>query len=138
LPDLFRELAIKSVLDLPCGDFNWMRLLDLDLDYTGADIVTEVIEQNQRMCGRPRRRFQILDITKDPIPTVDLIFCRDLLVHLSFREIEDALANIALSGSRYLLTTTFPSRDLNCDVEAGHGDHSTFSDRRFRSRRPFG
>jgi glycosyltransferase involved in cell wall biosynthesis len=119
LPDLFRELAIKSLLDLPCGDFKWMRLLDLDLDYTGADIVIEVIEQNQRMYGRPGRRFQILDITKDAIPTVDLIFCRDLLVHLSFREIEDALANIALSGSRYLLTTTFPSRDLNSDVEAG-------------------
>src|SRR5277367_588900 len=119
LPALFREFAIKSILDLPCGDFNWMRLLDIDLDYIGADIVTEVIEQNRRMYERPGHRFEILDITKDPVPTVDLIFCRDILVHLSFREIEEALANITLSGSRYLLTTTFPSRDVNRDVEAG-------------------
>jgi glycosyltransferase involved in cell wall biosynthesis len=40
-------------------------------------------------------------------------------VHLSLHDIEAAIANIIRSGSRYLLTTTFPSRDTNHDIETG-------------------
>ncbi len=29
LPDLLRELGVRSVLDAPCGDFNWMQGVDL-------------------------------------------------------------------------------------------------------------
>jgi len=29
LGKLFRELGIQSVLDLPCGDFNWMKQMGL-------------------------------------------------------------------------------------------------------------
>ena len=119
LPDLFEELAVESVLDVPCGDFNWMRLLDLKLDYIGADVVPAVIERNQRLYGKSGRRFQILDITRDPLLKVDLILCRDLLVHLSFHDIKSALSNIFESGSRFVLTTTFPTRDINRDIETG-------------------
>ena len=35
-----RELALTLVLDVPCGDFAWMRHVDLgDAAYVGADIV---------------------------------------------------------------------------------------------------
>ncbi|MGH6681620.1 MAG: class I SAM-dependent methyltransferase, partial [Bradyrhizobium sp.] len=119
LPDLFKEFSVTSLLDIPCGDFNWMQLLDLDIEYVGADVVAELIERNQLRYGRPRRHFEILDITQQTLPNVDLILCRDLLVHLSFGEIENALANITRSGSRYLLTTTFPSRGVNSDIKAG-------------------
>ena len=38
LSDLLRRYSVKSVLDLPCGDFNWMRYVDLSgIDYVGAD-----------------------------------------------------------------------------------------------------
>jgi hypothetical protein len=50
---------------------------------------------------------------------VDLILCRDLLVHLSFHDIKSALSNIFESGSRFVLTTTFPTRDINRDIETG-------------------
>src|ERR1035437_7820532 len=44
LPILFNEYGISTMLDLPCGDFNWMRNVDLnDIDYTGADIVIDLI-----------------------------------------------------------------------------------------------
>ena len=119
LPGLFSELGVKSVLDVPCGDFNWMRLLGLEIDYLGADIVRAVIERNRRLYEKPGRRFQLLDVTRDTIPKVDIILCRDLLVHLSFRDIRAALSNISRSGVRYLLTTTFPSRNTNGDIETG-------------------
>ena len=49
LPNLLREHGVKSMLDLPCGDFFWMKEVDLgDVDYAGADIAPALIEANQQ------------------------------------------------------------------------------------------
>jgi hypothetical protein len=50
---------------------------------------------------------------------VDLILCRDCLVHLSLADIDAALKNIARSGSTYLAATTFPGRGVNPDIKTG-------------------
>jgi hypothetical protein len=52
------------------------------------------------------------------LPSVDLIFCRDCLVRLSFANIRSAIANIKASGLTYLLTTTYPGRQ-NSDIATG-------------------
>jgi glycosyltransferase involved in cell wall biosynthesis len=119
LSQLLSDLAIQSMVDVPCGDFNWMRLLDPPIDYLGADIVPQLIEANQRNYARPGRAFILLDITKDILPRADLVFSRDLLVHLSERDIRLALQNIFDSGARYLVATTFTSRDKNVDIPTG-------------------
>src|SRR5687767_13667763 len=42
IPRLLRALGARSLLDAPCGDFNWMRHVDLDgLTYAGVDIVED-------------------------------------------------------------------------------------------------
>lgn len=47
LPALFNEFGISSMLDIPCGDFHWMKDVDLtDIAYTGADIVSDLIRNN--------------------------------------------------------------------------------------------
>ncbi len=43
LPGLLAELGCRSMLDVPCGDFYWMRLVPLDVDYTGGDIVSDIV-----------------------------------------------------------------------------------------------
>src|SRR5688500_1614611 len=44
LPELLRSINARSLLDAPCGDFNWMRLVDLgEIRYTGVDVVSELI-----------------------------------------------------------------------------------------------
>jgi hypothetical protein len=50
LPGLFESLGVRSLLDLPCGDWAWMRTVDLTgLDrYIGGDIVPELIERLNR------------------------------------------------------------------------------------------
>ena len=118
-PAILQELGVKSIVDVPCGDFNWMRLLDLPLDYFGADIVQELIEKNQKNYSRSGRAFGLLDVTKEPLPKADLVFSRDLLVHLSETDIRSALKNIYDSGAKYLVTTTFTSRDKNVDIPTG-------------------
>lgn len=120
LPKLMAEFNIKSLLDLPCGDFNWMHQADLPVEkYIGADIVEPLIRQNQNTYGNSSRQFFVLDLTKDTLPEADLIFCRDCLVHLSFHDIGKAFANLRSSSIRYILTTTFTGRHENKDIHTG-------------------
>lgn len=108
LPKLLRKYGVESLTDLPCGDQNWISKVDLDgFNYVGADIVASLIEENNELYSRENRTYIELDITREIPPRSDLILCRDLLVHLSTKEIHKALRNIKLSGSTYLLTTTF-------------------------------
>ena len=119
LPGLLAELGCRSMLDVPCGDFYWMRLVPLGVDYTGGDIVTDLVARNQAQYGNEQRRFLRLDLLQDSLPAADLIFCRDCLVHLSNAHIRQALANVRASGATYLLTTTFPGRTVNDDIPTG-------------------
>lgn len=116
LPGLLAELGCRSMLDVPCGDFNWMRLVPLEIDYIGGDIVADLAAANQARYGNERRRFVRLDLLQDQLPAADLILCRDCLVHLSYDHVFQALANIRASGATYLLTTTFEGREHNEDT----------------------
>lgn len=118
LPALLGELGARSLIDAPCGDFNWMRHTPLNLDsYIGIDIVEELIRTDQEMYGSPKREFLCRDIIADPLPTAEVILCRDCLVHLTFDQASKAISNFKRSGSTYLLTTTFSERDANVDLK---------------------
>ena len=120
LPDMLLQFNINSMLDIPCGDFHWMKEIDLPLTrYQGADIVKPMIEENQVRYGNEKREFLHLDLLRDPLPKVDAIFCRECLVHLSYADIEKALQNIRKSGASYLFTTHFPQRKYNEDIVTG-------------------
>jgi len=120
LPSLFAELGVRSLLDAPCGDCYWILRAGLDLEtYIGADIVPELIADNAARLAAPGREFRVLDLTRDPLPRVDVILCRDCLIHLSYRYIRRALANFKRSGSRYLLTTTYLGLRENHDILTG-------------------
>ena len=119
IPSLITDLGVHSVLDIPCGDFNWMSRLELAVDYTGADIVDEIIQEDLRKYFRSDRKFIKLDLLQDTLPKADLILCRDCLVHFSFAHIFQSLRNIKSSGGKYLLTTTFSERKNNIDIPTG-------------------
>jgi hypothetical protein len=109
-----------SLLDVPCGDFNWMQLVELgDRAYIGGDIVADLIEQNNAKYGSSHRQFRVLDIMQDPLPAADLLLCRDCFIHLSSRDVQQALRNIAKSGIPYVLTTHYPLITRNTDIVTG-------------------
>lgn len=117
LPPLLQRFAVKSFLDLPCGDHHWLAGVNLGgADYLGGDIVPDLIEANRRR--HPHRRFEVLDLTAGKLPRADLVFSRDCLVHFSAADIKKAVQNIKASGSRYWLTTTFPGRE-NKEIATG-------------------
>ena len=75
--------------------------------------------KNQNKFGDENRKFLHLDLTKHKLPKVDLIFCRDCLVHLSFEDIFKAGSNIKSSGAVWFMTTTFPEEKTNRDIITG-------------------
>ena len=121
LPLLVRRLGVRSLLDAPCGDAGWIGRVKLDADYTGVDIVPSLVAANNRRVagGELAGRFLVADITRDALPRADLILCRDCLVHLSFQNIARVTARFRESGAQYLLVTTFPEWQDNCDCEDG-------------------
>jgi len=120
LLSLLRGRNVRSMLDAPCGDFNWMRTINLgECSYIGADIVAPMIAQNNTRYASEKVRFVQLDITKDPLPQVDLIFCRDCFMHLPFEMIAAALQNFKRSGAQWLLASNHRNRRINYDIVIG-------------------
>ena len=120
LPGLLEEVGARTLLDAPCGDFNWMRHVDLGgVEYVGADVVPELVERNRRAYAGPGRSFVVADVARDRLPRADLVLCRDCFIHLSFRDIHAALANFRRSGARFLLATTHDSVAENDDMRTG-------------------
>lgn len=120
LPILLNDFNISTMLDIPCGDFYWMNSVNLKgIDYIGADIVRDLIQSNREKYKRDNVCFKNLNLIRDKMPRVDLVFCRDCLVHFSFDDIFLALHNICDSQSELLLTTTFTDRKDNYDIVTG-------------------
>lgn len=118
LPGLLKKWKIKKMLDLPCGDFNWMSRVDLsETDYLGADIVPEIIASNK--LKYPEKKFIVLDIIHDQLPAADLLLCKDCFIHLQNTDVIKALENIKRSGIHYLLASTYPV-DFNKIILTGH------------------
>lgn len=119
---LLKTLKIKTMLDVPCGDFNWMRRVDLsNINYTGGDIVDKLISNNNKKYKTKNISFKSIDVVRDPLPEVDLIMVRDCFVHLPNKDIIKAINNIIDSNSKYLLTTNFMWRspEANKDIAVG-------------------
>lgn len=118
LTGFLEKYQIKSMLDAPCGDYNWMGQIQLPngLQYIGADILDTLIESNQQKY--PTVDFRVLDITSDPLPKVDLLFCRDCLIHLSHRDIVLVFENLDRSDIKYVLMTSYENSH-NKDIATG-------------------
>jgi len=117
LDAVIREQGIRSIADIPCGDFNWMPELlaeHPDLTYVGYDVVPALIRDNR--LRHPGHDFRLLDIARDPPGRADLIFSKDLLNHLGEADVWAALENMVASGADWLLVTTNRGFD-NVDLE---------------------
>lgn len=128
IPLLAQRLGIRVLLDAPCGDFNWFRLVSLPegVRYVGGDIVAWLIERNQRVYGNQKVTFVHLDVTQGLEPAgirvsdgIALWLCRDLLFHFSNRHIFATVDHFLRSPIGYLLTSSHTDCSRNSDIPTG-------------------
>jgi SAM-dependent methyltransferase len=93
------------VVDLGCGDFQIGAALTQRLPgitYIGCDIVPELIAHNTRTHASERVSFRQLDMVVDALPAGDICLVRQVLQHLSNREIADILGRMGGYGLIYV------------------------------------
>lgn len=123
--DIVNNFKIVSILDLACGDFNWMRyVLDkTPSSYLGVDIVDSLIQINRVKYETDKVKFATLDIVNDDIPSANLVICRDVLFHLPNEDILRIINKVVESSSIYLLITNHiameDDRFENIDISTG-------------------
>jgi hypothetical protein len=119
LPGLLDRLGCETLMDLGCGDFTWMREVELGRPYIGVDLVAGVIEENIRRFGADDRSFIHADAAVDPLPAADVVLCREVLFHLSFDDIRKVLENVFSQPRRYLIATTDEVTVFNSNIRSG-------------------
>jgi hypothetical protein len=120
--EIIRAYDIQSVIEVGCGDFAVAsQYVDACPTYVGLDVVRGLIEHNSRKFGRPRIIFLWKDACKSKLERADLCIIRQVLQHLSNRDIQKLLGNI---NSKYILITEhLPSperiKTYNLDKRSG-------------------
>lgn len=112
-----------SVCDLGCGDFNiGKQLFNFTKNYIAIDIADNLISYNRENYKAENLEFQCLDIAKDNLPKAECVILRQVLQHLSNREVKSVLKK--LSSYKYvILTEHIPKGDFipNIDIISGQG-----------------
>ncbi|MDX2113483.1 MAG: methyltransferase domain-containing protein [Alphaproteobacteria bacterium] len=106
---LIDSQTVRSILDVGCGDWNWMSTMNLSgVRYLGIDIVHECIQQNIEKFTEPNVSFMQMDIVLDaPTQKHDLILVRDVFTHLTRKETIAAINNLKRSGGIYFAATSY-------------------------------
>jgi SAM-dependent methyltransferase len=103
LTDFMKQHAIKSVVDLGCGDWQFSHLIDwTGIDYTGVDVSSVVLRNNSKF-AKPGVRFIEMNGVTGDIPNADLLIMKDVAQHLTNDDIRRFIPN--LSKFKYALIT---------------------------------
>ena len=114
IPLVVDRLHVSSILDAPCGDFNWFQHVKLrnGVSYIGGDIVEGMIGGLNKEYASASRQFLVVDVVSGKLPSVDLWICRDLIFHLPTKEIFRLIDNFIGSEIDYLLITSHADPEI--------------------------
>ena len=99
-----KKYRIKSVVDVGAGDLNWVRLMDLDIDYQPLDLVPRAPDVKQ------------FDLIYEIPPACDMVWCLWLLNHLADYRAKAALDNLLQTDCRFIVYTWWPGMAEMLDV----------------------
>jgi len=111
---------VISILDASCGDMNWMPTFlrsRPDVEYTGYDLLPVNIDSARSRFANESWDFAVVDLVKERISSrFDLIMSRTVSIHLGLRDNIQMFHNFLQTGSKYLLTTTYPLQTRNTQL----------------------
>ncbi|GAA4218366.1 hypothetical protein GCM10022253_18850 [Sphingomonas endophytica] len=93
-----------SIADLGCGDFVVGSAIIAESDnlYLGCDIVPELIDYNRTLYEGGNVSFRIVDVVVDALPEADIYLVRQVLQHLSNRDIQEVLSKLCAKANVYI------------------------------------
>lgn len=113
--------SIDTLVDVGCGDCNWITSIPFTGDYYGVDASKKLIKSNNTLFASKHRQFDCINAISEDLPAGDLYLCRDMLVHLCNMDVARVLANIYLSSKEggTFIATTFPNQQENTNIQTG-------------------
>lgn len=116
---VIKKYSIKSIIDIPCGDLNWISpIIDLLPNYIGIDIVDELIIKNKKKF--PNKIFYCDNLLTTNKINCDLLIVRDCLFHFSQNDVILAFKNIIKNNTKYILVTEIiDKKHLNKNIKNG-------------------
>jgi hypothetical protein len=128
IPFLLQALKnndLKVIIDLGCGDCNWIRNIfsSQHISYHGYDIVEEVIRSNCDRFANDRINFHSANITSCEIICGDVILLKDVLIHFSFYDIDRLLRNILRTNFHFVVLTSQQTYPFGGNVDILSGDY---------------
>jgi SAM-dependent methyltransferase len=133
--------ARPSVVDLGCGDFHvGSQIRSLCKQYVACDIVEPLVMFNKEKYKSLDVDFRLVDMTRDELPRADIVFVRQVLQHLSNKQISSALPQIAVKYKYLVLTEHLPSENdfvPNLDKAVGADFRLKANSGVILTRRPF-
>jgi SAM-dependent methyltransferase len=119
LEEFMRINQIKTVVDAGCGDWTFSKEVNWgDVKYLGIDVVKSVIDEDIQKYGSDNIQFECLDILRFELPSADLLICKDVLMHLSNRDIIFFLKSTK-KFKHCLFTNNLGQENQNKDIERG-------------------
>ena len=122
---LVKRLAIRSILDVGCGDFQVSRRilerLEPEIRYLGTDVVAELIRRNAERHGSERIRFETVRGGAS-YPEADLVLIRQVLQHNDNRAVAAILERARVAGRWIVIAEHVPldPSTPNLDIRTGH------------------
>ena len=122
--ELFERHNISSIFDAGCNDCNWMKIVSQFVQYQGGDISLAMVADAWHR--HPELDIVLHDVTTDPVPKVDLLFVRDVAIHLNNHDRRQLWLNWYHSNVPWILITHQTHIDQNTDIEYS-AEHFPFS-----------
>jgi len=115
-----------TIADIPCGDFNWINLLLEEIlintkckkiNYYGYDIVEnlELKFNDLYKLDNVNYYFKVFDATNNIPVKADIILCKEMFIHLSYKHINACISNFKKSESTFLMCSdsdNIPNKDI--------------------------
>ncbi|WP_341525298.1 class I SAM-dependent methyltransferase [Nostoc sp. UHCC 0302] len=136
-----------KIVDLGCGDFRVGQQLlqklaasEIKYQYTGVDIVPELIENHQRKYANKDINFVSLNLIEEDLPQGNICLIRQVLQHLSNQDVKRILDKV--SQYKYVfITESHPVNKLNCipnlDITTGADIRLLYNSGVFLDKEPF-
>jgi hypothetical protein len=115
---LFKKHNIQSMFDAGCNDCRIGIAISPPITYYGGDISASMVADSWQI--RPQFNISLHDVTTDPLPKVDLLFVKDVTIHLDNADKKKVIQNWLSNDIPWLMVTHDEFED-NVDFEYADG-----------------